>query len=949
MGGMDTSGEDNLEVRRYELKNANLTNHAEKVGRKSFELLKVLGTGAYGKVFLVRKNCGHDVGKIFAMKVLKKATIVQKAKTAEHTMTERQVLEAVRRCPFLVTLHYAFQTDAKLHLILDYVNGGELFTHLYQRESFSEAEVRIYIGEIILALEHLHKLGIIYRDIKLENILLDQEGHIVLTDFGLSKEFLPNTDTRAYSFCGTIEYMAPEVVRGGSTGHDKAVDWWSLGVLTYELLTGASPFTVDGEKNTQSEISKRILNEHPGMPSSFSSNMKDFINRLLDKNAKKRLGSGPGGVDQIKKHPFFKDLNWDDLAEKKVQPPFRPHINGELDVSNFADEFTNLPPAESPAAVPNTADARVFRGYSFIAPSVLYSDNAITKDLLHPAPDKNKPSHDQIAHSSKIKESLFYKTYEVELNAEPLGDGSFSVCRKCIHKKTGLAYAVKIISRRRNCTQELKTLQLCQNHPNIVQLHGEFRDELHTYIVMELCKGGELLDRIRKKRHFDESEASSIMRKLVSAVGFIHDRGIVHRDLKPENLLFTDDTEDAELKIVDFGFARITNANQPLKTPCFTLHFAAPEVLGQTINKDVGYDASCDIWSLGVILYTMLSGHVPFQASRRSGDNSASEIMRRIKDGNISFAGPHWASVSEAAKDLIQGLLTVNPSHRLTIDDLLINDWIQGQQATSSTPLMTPNILLSSSASVQTKVKATMSAFHKAQREGFLLLDVSNAPLAKRRKLKKDSSTETRSSSSESTHSQGSSQGSSSHGRTSPTHCPNNPNPKCGPVRTEAPSTQTSTELPASNPQVAGVTQISEHPLAFLSAASNLGMPQQRHVSPSSFVPLQAANPFLQLAQGNANPHCNRVMLVPVVTTCVSGQAPHEGAASGSGCRLEGEVSTSQGPPLPYQHHHHHPIQYSAVNFQHLPTIQENLSQWQSVMAPTNSVTSLDSVKPESK
>uniref|UniRef100_A0A8C3SED9 non-specific serine/threonine protein kinase n=1 Tax=Chelydra serpentina TaxID=8475 RepID=A0A8C3SED9_CHESE len=169
---------------------ANLTGHEEKVGMENFELLKVLGTGAYGKVFLVRKMTGHDVGKLYAMKVLRKAAIVQKAKTTEHTRTERTVLEHVRASPFLVTLHYAFQTGSKLHLILDYVSGGELFTHLYQRDHFTEEEVRIYAGEIVLALEHLHKLGIIYRDVKLENILLDSEGHVVLTDFGLSKEFL---------------------------------------------------------------------------------------------------------------------------------------------------------------------------------------------------------------------------------------------------------------------------------------------------------------------------------------------------------------------------------------------------------------------------------------------------------------------------------------------------------------------------------------------------------------------------------------------------------------------------------------------------------------------------------------------------------------------------------------------------------------------------------------
>ncbi|CAF5097656.1 unnamed protein product, partial [Rotaria magnacalcarata] len=211
----------------------------------------------YGKVFLVRKITGADIGKLYAMKVLKKAAILQKAKTAEHIKTERQVLESIRQIPFLVSLHYAFQSDAKLHLVMDYVNGGELFTHLNKRQHFSEQDAKIYIAELALALGQLHKLGIIYRDIKLENILLDSDGHIVLADFGLSKEFRPDdADKRTYSFCGTIEYMAPEVVKGGDAGHDFTVDWWSLGVLTFELLTGASPFTVDGDKNTQPEISK---------------------------------------------------------------------------------------------------------------------------------------------------------------------------------------------------------------------------------------------------------------------------------------------------------------------------------------------------------------------------------------------------------------------------------------------------------------------------------------------------------------------------------------------------------------------------------------------------------------------------------------------------------------------------------------------------------------------
>uniref|UniRef100_A0A674NXB0 Ribosomal protein S6 kinase alpha-5 n=1 Tax=Takifugu rubripes TaxID=31033 RepID=A0A674NXB0_TAKRU len=652
---------------------------------------------AYGKVFLVRKVSGHDAGKLYAMKVLKKATIVQKAKTAEHTRTERQVLEHIRQSPFLVTLHYAFQTDTKLHLILDYVNGGELFTHLVQRVRFKEQEVALYSGEIVLALEHLHKLGVVYRDLKLENILLDSSGHIVLTDFGLSKEF--DQVERAFSVCGTIEYMAPEIVEGGESGHDKAVDWWSLGVLMYELLTGGSPFTVDGDNNSHT------------------------------------------------------DIIW---GPKKVPAPFKPVIRDELDVSNFAEEFTEMDPTYSPAALPQNCD-RIFQGYSFMAPSILFKRNVVMDDPVELCAGSDKPGSAAVARSAMMKDSPFYMSYEMDLRDNVLGEGSFSICRRCTHKKTGEKYAVKIVSKRMEAQtqREIAALKLCDGHPNIVKLHEIFHDQLHTYLVLELLGGGELLERIRRKQHFSETEASRIMRKLVSAVSHMHDVGVVHRDLKPENLLFTDESENSEIKIIDFGFARLKPPdNQLLKTPCFTLQYAAPEIL-----KYDGYDESCDLWSLGVILYTMLSGQVPFQCQGKSlTHTSAEEIMKKIKQGDFSFEGEAWRNVSQQAKDLIQELLTVDPNKRIKMCGLRYNAWLQDDSQLSSNPLMTPDILGSSTASVHTCVKATFNAFNKCKREGFRLQTVDKAPLAKRRKMKKTStSTETRSSSSESTHSSSSS------------------------------------------------------------------------------------------------------------------------------------------------------------------------------------------------
>ncbi|XP_028409650.1 ribosomal protein S6 kinase alpha-5-like isoform X2 [Dendronephthya gigantea] len=684
----------------HNVKNANLTGHSEKVNIESFDLLKVLGTGAYGKVYLVKKKDGFYKGKLFAMKVLKKATIVQKAKTTEHTMTERQVLESVRSCPFLVTLHWAFQTESKLHLVMDYINGGELFTHLYKRDKFSEDEARIYIAEIVIAIEHLHKLGIIYRDIKLENILLDSKGHVVLTDFGLSKDFSPSDEIkRTYSFCGTIEYMAPELVNGNGNGHDKAVDWWSLGVLLYELLTGASPFTVDGEKNSQSQISKRITTKEPPIPMSFSREAKDFVLRLLAKNPSRRIGSGPTGANEIKKHSFFKKLDWTSVYERKVPAPFVPHINDEMDVSNFSAEFTGMTPHYSPAVVPNVT-GQVFRGYSYVAPSIVFNETTTLEDCIRPTYEHRNLSAG-IRQASFFEESPFFQNYMV--TDEILGDGSFSTCRKCINVRTGLHYAVKVISKRRDRTQEVQSLRLCQDHPNIVNIHEVYQDGLHVYLVMEYLQGGELFDRIRQKKKFTEAEASVLIRKIVSAVAFMHSRGVVHRDIKPENLLFVDHTEDAEIKIIDFGFAKV-------KT------------------------------------YTMLSGQVPFQRSG-SPSNTAANIINRIKMGDFKFEGQQWSAVSQQARDLIQGLLTVNPSERLTISEVQNHEWLSSGRDIPTTPLMTPGILGKGTKRtfVESALNAAYNAFHKATREGFALQAVEQAPLAKRRKQKKDTSEERRS------------------------------------------------------------------------------------------------------------------------------------------------------------------------------------------------------------
>ena len=220
----------------------------EKASPSQFELLKVIGQGSFGKVFLVRKIIGDDKDCLYAMKVLKKATL--KVRDRMRTKTERNILTEVEH-PFIVKLHYAFQTEGKVYLILDFMRGGDLYTRLSKEQCWKlkEEDVRFYVAELSLALEHLHKLGVIYRDLKSENLLLDSNGHIALTDFGLSKE---NLDGRSYSICGTWEYMAPEIL--GRKGYSYSVDWWSLGVLMYEMLVGSVPFEGGNKKETMNKI-----------------------------------------------------------------------------------------------------------------------------------------------------------------------------------------------------------------------------------------------------------------------------------------------------------------------------------------------------------------------------------------------------------------------------------------------------------------------------------------------------------------------------------------------------------------------------------------------------------------------------------------------------------------------------------------------------------------------
>uniref|UniRef100_A0A8C9NA28 Ribosomal protein S6 kinase n=1 Tax=Serinus canaria TaxID=9135 RepID=A0A8C9NA28_SERCA len=680
----------------------------EKADPSQFELLKVLGQGSYGKVFLVRKIKGSDAGQLYAMKVLKKATL--KVRDRVRSKMERDILAEVNH-PFIVKLHYAFQTEGKLYLILDFLRGGDLFTRLSKEVMFTEEDVKFYLAELALALDHLHGLGIIYRDLKPENILLDEEGHIKITDFGLSKEAIDH-DKRAYSFCGTIEYMAPEVVN--RRGHTQSADWWSFGVLMFEMLTGSLPFQGKDRKETMALILKAKL----GMPQFLSIEAQSLLRALFKRNPSNRLGAGFDGVEEIKRHPFFVTIDWNKLYRKEIKPPFKPAVGRPEDTFHFDPEFTSRTPTDSPGVPPSANAHHLFRGFSFVASNLVQepAQQDVHKISVHPIV--------QQLHGNNIH---FTDGYEIK---EDIGVGSYSVCKRCVHKATETEFAVKIIDKsKRDPSEEIEILLRYGQHPNIITLKDVYDDGKFVYLVMELMRGGELLDRILRQKCFSEREASAVLCTITRTVDYLHSQGVVHRDLKPSNILYMDESGNPDsIRICDFGFAKQLRAeNGLLMTPCYTANFVAPEVL-----KRQGYDAACDIWSLGILLYTMLAGFTPFA---NGPDDTPEEILARIGSGKYALTGGNWDSVSDTAKDIVSKMLHVDPHQRLTAVQVLRHPWIVNREYLSQNQLSRQDVHL-----VKGAMAATYFALNRAP-QAPRLEPVLSSNLAQRRGMKRLTST----------------------------------------------------------------------------------------------------------------------------------------------------------------------------------------------------------------
>ncbi|XP_065222134.1 uncharacterized protein LOC135846780 [Planococcus citri] len=622
-----------------------------------YQLNRTIGQGKFGRVMLAHVLKSNQV---VAIKILRKSDILR-LKQLKHVIQEKKILQSARY-PFLVSYLTHFKNNGHLFFVLEFVAGGDLFTMIKRYGRLNEYECSFFSAQIVLAFEYLHYVGVIFRDLKTENVLMDYKGYLKITDFGFAKKVDQSTTS---TLCGTPEYFAPELIR--QVPYSYELDWWTLGILMYELLEGHTPFRHKDYKT----MFKDILKGNVNYPSYFNSDTLDIIKQLLKINPNDRLATAP----EVISHRYFRKIQWDALYWKQIDAPFQPSVKKQSDVSNFD---TNHIKEEELEEHDDDIYPEEFKDFSNM---LSFFTNLVRKVLkkfksffgYHEEPEDKRQRIE--LQSQKIETFLqqskttFQEKWKKNeksnvtmsdfILVRTLGEGKFGRVMLIRDKRSEIPtyLALKVMNKRTillRCTVacvlfEKRILQSCQ-HPFVVQYKHHFKDNANLYLVLEYVGGGDLYVHIRRSIRFNDALVRFYAAQLILALEYLHYMGVVHRDLKPENIMVG---ENGYLKVTDFGFSKYIG-NGLTSTKCGTRAYMAPEILS---FKRIFYSFNVDWWPIGVLIYEMSVGRIPFEASNNL------ELLYRIKKHDIRY--PSY--LKKCTKEIVQKLLTYKIASRLVL------------------------------------------------------------------------------------------------------------------------------------------------------------------------------------------------------------------------------------------------------------------------------------------
>jgi serine/threonine protein kinase len=653
-----------------------------------YKLVDKIQKGSFGIVFVTHHK---ETLQEFAVKVIDRANL--KPKDDDGVFREVHAMQELLEVPNIVSLIDFYETPKTFHVVQVYAKGGDVFDRLAKRVSYNEKDARD-LGIVLLScLQAMHDRRLCHRDLKPENLLLlhpENDSQILLADFGFTAKVPPEgLKTR----CGTPAFVAPEIIVGNP--YKEQVDMWSAGCLLYMLIGGYPPFQDESHRGLFRKIRAADFTFHDKYWSNVSVHAKKLISQLLTVDPSFRLTAkqalGMSSWLQIKAEKLsvrdlsaslgeFKRFN----ARRKLKSAMHAvmwsvHTTFRMGAVKELNEAADKWDAEYENKIKSiVAKCKAIKGEN--------GDGSEADGEASPtaaaagggaAAAGGKGSLGAALKQftfNKVNRNPFVEVYEL---GEKIHSGTFAVVYICKHKASGAQYAVKVTQRdgSEGSADEIVLHEVgimnSLEHPNIVKVVDFFEEIDSYYIVMEEMAGGDVFDRIMDNHQYTEKDARDLGKILLQAVAYLHKKGIAHRDLKPQNLLLQSKEDNAMIKIADFGFARRVHTPKSLNSRCGTPSYVSPEIL-----KGEPYDQSCDMWSVGVILYVLMVGFPPFLEEHQE------RMFDRIKAGDWSFEPVEdWSHVSEEAKDLIRKLLVVNADDRLTAEDALKEKWMTQDDA----------------------------------------------------------------------------------------------------------------------------------------------------------------------------------------------------------------------------------------------------------------------------